>query len=274
MKRTSSIAEFCSDPVGRYSAGATHLVWCHSGSLVGTVHWSRPSEQDARELVARIGFGEHPAMAAGFSVLMDARGMEAFDWPAFEIVSEFAKSQLPLWSRLIRRHAIVVPTGSTGAIVAGLIPLLGPDYPLKFFASDAYDEAVAWLERPELRAVLDRVTDLADNARGTAPILRQLRDHLDRAIATATIEGAAAELGMSTRTLQRELHEQDTQFSHELMHARVRAALQLLEHSDEKIEAIARRVGCSSSSYLSQIFCRVIGETPAEFRARRRQRAE
>jgi AraC-like DNA-binding protein len=48
---------------------------------------------------------------------------------------------------------------------------------------------------------------------------------------------------------------------------------QLLAHSDEKIEAIARKVGCSSSSRLSTLFRKAVGETPAQFRARRRHTA-
>jgi AraC-like DNA-binding protein len=154
------------------------------------------------------------------------------------------------------------------ATVAGLIPLVGPSHPLRFFGAE--DEALAWLARPELPSVLAEAAALADDARGTTPLVRSLRHRLDGSLAEATIAATARALGVAPRSLQRELERNGTSFRLELTRARVRAASQLLESSDEKIEAIARRVGWGSSSRMSAIFRRQLGETPAQYRARRR----
>jgi AraC-like DNA-binding protein len=268
MRRAAGIDDFVGDPVGRYSVGATHLVWCHSTNLCGTSHWGQPSEIEAGELVRRLDLSLHPSLAGGFDAFMDVRGMEKFDWGAFGVVSGYVRSRLPEWARRIRHHAIVVPPGVVGVFVAGLMPLLGSNHPLRFFSEVA--EAVEWLGREDLLPVLDALGPIVQEARGVPPLLRSLREYLDRSLSDATVKEAAHALGLSPRSLQREMRDQGTQFTHELMQARVRAACVMLEHSDEKIESIARRVGCTSSSQLSGLFRREVGETPARYRTRRR----
>jgi AraC-like DNA-binding protein len=268
MKSARGIDEFVGDPVGRYDLGATHLVWCHSPTLVGTVHWGRPDASHARELTRRLEVTRHPALAGGFDGYMDARGMEAFDWPAFGVLSDYVREQLADWRRKIRRHAIVVPHGIVGAVVAGLLPLLGPDYPLRFFSS--VESAVEWFGRPELLSALDELAPIVDEAQGVTPLVRTLRGQLARSLDEPTLVAVARTLGMTTRTLQRDLRRDGTSFSNELTAARVRAARTMLETTDEKVEVIARRVGCASSSQLSLIFRRNVGETPAQYRVRRR----
>lgn len=268
MKRARSIEDFVAEPVGRFQTGRTHLVWCHSPTLCGSVHWGRPTDADAHALVRRLELSLHPALARGFDGIMDARAMESFDWPAFGVVSEYVRERLGEWNKRIRRHAVLVPPGIVGGLVAGLLPLIGPSYPLRFFSSA--DEALAWMGRPELSEVLEEANRLADQARGVAPLIRSLRHHLDGSLGSATVGAVAHALGLAPRSLQRELGRYETSFRLELMRARVRAACLMLEHSDEKIEAIARRIGWASSSQMSAIFRREVEETPAQYRARRR----
>lgn len=268
MERALSIESFVADPVGRYSVGSTHIVWCHSATLAGTAHFGKPSEADAAELVARLAVTDHPALGKGFDVIMDAHAMESFEWPAFSVLTDYVRQKLAAWSRGIRRHAIIVPRGTTGAVVAGLLPMLGPDYPLRFFTIEDRAQAIEWLGRPELVTLLSEVDRLVDEARGVPTLLRALRDYLDGALLNATIEDAARVMGTSTRTLQRALHDHDTQFTAELAQARVRTALHLLQHTEEKVDIIARQVGCSSASHLAQLVSRAIGDTPAQYRAR------
>lgn len=268
MKAARDIDELIADPVGRFDRGGTHLVWCHSPSLCGTAHWGEPSEADAKGLVRRLEVSIHPALANGYAVFMDARGMESFSWPAFTVVADYVKQRLPAWSRLIQRHAVVVPSGVAGVFVAGLMPLIGANHPLRFFSSVA--EAVEWLEHPELPGVLEELAPIVDEARGVPAVVRALRDHLERHLEGATIGAAARAVGQSPRTLQRELKRHGTSFTAEIARTRLRQASALLEHSDEKVEVIARRVGCASSSQLSGLFRQQLGETPAQYRARRR----
>jgi AraC-like DNA-binding protein len=105
--------------------------------------------------------------------------------------------------------------------------------------------------------------------RQIGPTVRALREYLGRALRDATVEGGARTLGVSPRTLQRELRHARTHFTAELLRARVDAACEKLAHTDEKIETIAREVGCISASQLSTLFRRSLGETPGQFRTRR-----
>jgi transcriptional regulator GlxA family with amidase domain len=50
----------------------------------------------------------------------------------------------------------------------------------------------------------------------------------------------------------------------------VRVAIKMLTETDEKIEAIARDVGCVSASQLSALFKKHVGDTPARVRERLR----
>jgi AraC-like DNA-binding protein len=270
MRRARTIEDLLADPVGAYNLGRTHLVWCHSPTLAGTVHWGQPSQDDAAELVRRLDISIHPALAEGLVALMDASAMESFDLPAFGVVAAYVKSRIEEWSRRFVKHAVVVPEGVAGVFVAALMPLAGTLHPLRFFSSMA--EALEWLERPELLEVLDEINPVVEEARGVSPLLRSLREHLAEDLGTATLEAAAQALGMSARSLQRELQHENTSFTSELMQARLRAACVHLEHSDEKIDAIARRVGSASSSQLSELFRRQLGETPARYRERRRRK--
>ena len=197
--------------------------------------------------------------------------MESFDWPAFGVVSDFVRRRLTTLNRLVRKHAILVPPGLVGALVAGLLPLLGPSYPMRFFATS--EEAQAWIDRPDLAAALEEALHLADEARGLTPLLRSLRHRLDGALKHATVAMMARALGIAPRSLQRELERHRTSFRLELTRARVRAACLMLETSDDKIEAIARRSGWGTSSQMSSVFRRHVGETPAAYRARRRTAA-
>jgi AraC-like DNA-binding protein len=71
--------------------------------------------------------------------------------------------------------------------------------------------------------------------------------------------------------LQRSLLGCSTSFRAEVERARVREAERLLTEGDEKVEVIARRVGCASPSHFAALFRRTTGEAPADFRGRRRR---
>jgi AraC family transcriptional activator FtrA len=82
-----------------------------------------------------------------------------------------------------------------------------------------------------------------------------------------TVEGCAAALHTSERTMQRRLREAGTSFGEQLRRARVGAAWELLRFSDLKIDAIAARVGLGTASRMSAVFRTDMGVTPTQFRA-------
>ena len=268
VDRALSIDSFLANPVGHYFAGPTYLVCSWSSTLCGSAHWGRPTDQDARDLTRLFDLSRHRDFAGGFCVYMDSRALEPLEWSAVEIVLDYVRSRLPEWSRVIKKQAVLVPDGPSGALVAGMAPLAGLTYPMRFFAVP--EEARAWLDHPEVAQALAAMQPLVDAERGMSPVLRSVRRYLERALESATIEGAASEAGLSPRSLQRELRRHQTSFSGELGAARIRVACELLTFSDDKIENIARRVGCATSSHLSRFFRRTVGETPAEYRARTR----
>src|SRR5262249_15290928 len=140
--------------------------------------------------------------------------------------------------------------------------------PFRFVAQLA--DAFTFLDHPDAPAAYDAATRIASAARGTAALLGQLRVQLARDLAGASVEGAAAALGRSARTFQRELQALGTSFTDELRRARVAAAQELLTMSDLKIDAIAARVGFGTASRMSAALRRELGVTASELRARGR----
>ena len=93
-----------------------------------------------------------------------------------------------------------------------------------------------------------------------------LRSHLD-----ASLAGAAAELAVSTRTLQRRLLDAASSFRSELQAARIERAQHLLANTDDKVTSIALEVCCASVQQFSDLFRRATNTTPTEWRQQRRR---
>jgi AraC-like DNA-binding protein len=200
----------------------------------------------------------------GYDILVDWSGIEGLDPPAFAELLKHLKRLLDATTRL-RRAAIVRAPGMAGAIVAGVFHDEVPRSRAALFADRV--EAFAWLGLAE--DVRKRVVHLLDTHLAAPPFLRALRDRL-ACRGSATLGSEARALGLSERTLSRQLHEAGTSFRGELERARVRAAEALLVDTQLKLEAVARQVGFASRTHFSQIFRRATGESPSEFRARRR----
>jgi AraC-like DNA-binding protein len=232
--------EFVADPIGRYRVGATHVLWCASPTFCGSIHWGRLDERELLELTRWFEIVRHPALRR-FAVY-------------------------------IEHQAVVLDSGPVALILAGVAPLTGPSHPLRFFSSR--EDASAWLGRDELPAILDEVDALAGDARGRSPELHRLRAYLDAHLREATVEDAACALQRSTRSLQRCLRNAGSGFGAELTRARLDRACALLTGSDEKVETIARRVGYTTSTSLSVLFRRELGETPARYRERHKPDAK
>lgn len=270
MRRVHDIDRFSGDPVGRYVLGPTYLVWCASPTLCGSVAWGAPGERDVRDLCRLFDLSR--SIAAGHDVFMDSAGIESVDWSALAILRDYTKSRLEEWSKRIRRQAVIVPPGPSGIILSGLVPFLGGSaYPLKFFS--ARGEAFAWLSREDVRPAVEQIEALVDEARGVSAMVRALRDHLEGSLLSASVESAARAMAVTPRSLQRELKARGTTFSVELAAARVRAGSMLLAHSDDKIESIARKVGCSSASHFAALFRKTLGETPLQYRTKHRSQS-
>jgi len=89
----------------------------------------------------------------------------------------------------------------------------------------------------------------------------------------ASIASVADSLGMTVRTLQRRLDDDDTQFSDLLDRVRVREVTRHLSQRRLRLTDIADLLGYSSLSAFSNWYRGRFDETPSETRRRARQRA-
>jgi AraC-like DNA-binding protein len=266
MRAIRDVREWLTDPVGACVLGPTWALWCHSPDLCGSLHWGRPGEKDLEPLVEALEFICLPLFDGGADILQDNRRIERLDADALMAFGLRIRDRLPEWGRRIRRHAVVLPDGLAGVMVAGLLPSLEPPYPFRFVRDPA--DAAAFLGRPEALAVLRDAEKLAESARGRSVIIDRLRAQLAQALVGPSLDQMAGAMGLSGRTLQRQLHDLGTSFSDEVRRARVAAAAELLNTTDAKIEAIALRVGFSSASRMSTAFRAELGLTPSQLRQR------
>ena len=266
MQRALSPEDLAADPIDRYWLGEHQLVWCRSPTACGSLHWGRPTHHDARDLTIAMQLAKHPALADRIDVLVDSSAIERVEWLPFARVLEAARECVP--AHRIRRHAVVVGPGLVGAQVA---PLVATTLPLR--VSTDRSAAYAWLEWApgnDAIAAVDEATQVMIEARRCAAVVHRLRVYLTASLTIATVDSAAATLITSARTLQRELAAAGTSFSAELHAARIRVAAEKLLVTGDKVEVIAREVGCASASRLAAIFRRFTGTTPAVYRERYR----
>ncbi|MCR9093112.1 MAG: AraC family transcriptional regulator [bacterium] len=79
------------------------------------------------------------------------------------------------------------------------------------------------------------------------------------------VEDVATALGMSSRSLKRNLQAEGLTFSQILDDLRLGLALHLLEHDDRRIDEIAYRLGFSDASAFHKAFRRWTGKSPSEY---------
>ena len=84
----------------------------------------------------------------------------------------------------------------------------------------------------------------------------------------ATIEAAAAGLAVGPRTLQRRLSAAGTRFGTELAHAKVVRARRLMRDPARRLSDVALEVGCATPSAFSDLYRRMTGESPSQWRRR------
>jgi len=269
VRRAEGVEEFVASPLGRYVAGPTFLAWCFDATLAGSVTWGSPTELEILQLLRAFEFNH--AMRAGYGVVTDGSRLVSIDPVPFGIVMEYVQRRLPEYTRSVGRQAFVHREGLVGASIAGLAPALRVPWEWRPFTDDA--AAFEWVGHPAAARVRDEVRATVEALSTQPESLRALGAYLSRNLPSATLRSAGRALGISERSLQRALAAAGTTFRREVSRARVEAAAHLLSSTQAKLEAIAREVGCTSGSHLSQLFRRERGETPGAYRARRMARS-
>lgn len=224
--------------------------------LVATIAWGSFDEVEARALsTAWLASLVGPPR----ETLIDITHLVMSDDAAFAVFRTALEQHRDERARAVRRQALVMRDGYAASFVCGYLAQFPPPYELRSFA--ARDEALAWLGHAGSRDAL------AELEVARHDVLARLRGWLESAnLGTATVEAAAAELGVTARTLQRRLSELETRFAAEVARSQVTRAQRLMQTSDRKLSDVALEVGCATPSGFSDLFRRVTGETPSQWR--------
>jgi AraC-like DNA-binding protein len=268
----SDLDRFLPSPVGRCFAAGHVLLWYPDRQISIISAWDRPTEQDCRLLCRALSIDPPPLVAQHLS-LLDFHALLSMDLPVFEIFCRFIAERRDHYRQRVARCAVVWPTGNwqMGALVAGLLPLLGDPFPWQLF-TDSRD-ALCWLGRDDAEVLVGGLAGLAAQASEQTTLVQELRDVLTRQYRGLTIAQAAALLRTSSRTLQRQLRGAQTSFHAELDAARVHRAKALLLGSDMKLLAVAQAVGYHKTQPFTAVFRRATGQSPAAWRQEHRARS-
>jgi AraC-like DNA-binding protein len=262
--RRACLEDFVRSPVGRFVAGRTFAHFCASPEFFGTILVGVPDVTDMRAL-AQAHDADVRCGARHLSIF-DASRLEAVTADAYEAINAAWFERQTALNRLTERQAIVLPGGMAGATLTGYRRFSPLRFPTRVF--DKPGPALAWLGQPHLEGPLRSIAaELAEEGAS----LRAVRAHLF-ASPTSTLAQVSRSLGMSDRSLQRQLTGAGTSFRIEAIQARIEAAKKLLAETDLKLSAIALDVGCASSQHFSVQFRRVTGSTPSAWRVRARGR--
>jgi AraC-like DNA-binding protein len=142
--------------------------------------------------------------------------------------------------------------------------VVDPPFPVEVFTN--IHDAAAWLGDGTAGNWTTALAELWKRVLSDRPEVRQVRALISEDLVHATLDGAARALGVSPRTLQRQLQDAGTSFVSELTAARIAAAQAKMRSTDLKLTAIALEVGCSSLQHFSGLFRRETGLTPSAWR--------
>jgi AraC-like DNA-binding protein len=268
LERAETLGTLAPDPRGKYFVGRSWLsFFAAHGRFSGTIVWGEPSPEDVKEWTACADLRISEACAP-HATLFDAYNVERLSPSAFGELAGYASRSLAGLEARITRLAVVHHGGFAGAVAVGFTRLVPVPFPAEIFRDAA--KALSWLGCEDDAPLLDELGRVRNEARAVGPLVRDLAAFLHRH-PEATPAVAARALALSTRSLQRRLHEQNTTFRRELDGARVRLAQRLLEDSDASVSEVARRVGLTSPQHLSTLFHRCGHESPSAWRARLRR---
>ncbi len=247
-------------PVGRWAQVSELTVWMLGPKLAGSIYSGFVSSAELLRTLAPLAF--HRAFDRPFRAIVDVSAVTGVDVSLFPFLVEHTR-EMALTKGLIDRAACIRPKGVTGAVASGVFhDYLGANMDFRFV--DSFDEAVAYVEAEPHRAEIEAMIRATAESSVIVSLRRLLLEDPRR-----TLDAVARSLGVSTRTLQRACLDSETTFRDEVANARFAFSEQLLRVTDDKIDAIARRAGYSSSAAFARRFQQVHGITPTQFRAKR-----
>jgi AraC-like DNA-binding protein len=267
VKAAGSLADYLSNPFGRYIAGRT---WAHFfvvPELCGLALWERPDVEQVREMVEAIE-SEAPGRAPVHKSIIDVRRLSGIDPVAFQEFSQRMGQRGAVLGPNVTHHAIVRPTGVVGATVSGFYAVTPTNFPDRIKVFDSMEEALRWMGHAA--SVGAEIDAMVDAVRAVPAALQTVRKLIAEQHGKLTLREAARSAGVSARTLQSQLLAAGTSLRAENNAARVAWAQRLLDDTDHKITSIAFEVGCSSLQHFSTMFQKATGMSPSAWRSRKR----
>ncbi len=256
-------ADFAKSPLGSYLAGPCWVyAWPHPALCVSAL-FGEPGPDDM-EALTRLYALELVPPAEPHASIIDARRVKSVDATAFAVLAQYVEAKRAEMERFVTRLAIVRPDGFVGALAAGFYQTVPPPYPVESF--EDLSAALAWTGGED-RALEEELAGLVSATSDLPDVVRDLRRAIEARLPDdASIDQAAADLGVAVRTLQRRLGAAKTTFRAELAAVQVERAKHWLARTDAPISRIAYEVGLSTPQHLSALFRKATGKTPTEYR--------
>lgn len=267
MREAPSVDAFQRDPIGSYILDRCFLCWSFDATLWGCIYWGSFTEDDFASLAKALDAELH-ADVPPHAGIADLRRLEGVTPHLHDLLAKYYASRWGALRTRIVQQAVVRPWGGMlGSMVAGFYQVYVPPYPFRVVTDPR--EALTWFGREQDAGVLDVLERRIHEGAARSPIVVALRALLARDTRGAALDSASRSLGVSTRTLQRQLKEAGTSFQSELQAMRLRGAQRMLLETDAKLTAIATELGFASLQHFSMVFRKATGESPGAWRARR-----
>ncbi len=259
---------FVQAPQGRCLVGEHVVAWFVDDGFSALVMWGHPTDDDLRCMMAFKQARCRP-QSAPHRTLIDLHRLEHVERAHFEqLLAHNVRLNAGLPRSGSIRCAVVRPTGFVGATIEGFLTI--EDAPPTTASFTSLAPAIDWLDLPDGPRLLADLDTLEKRARSTPRAVEELRRGVAAGEVFGSLSAAARRLGVSTRTLQRQLQAVGTTYRDELNALRVRRAQELLRTTDLKLLGIALTLGIKKPQQLSALFRRLTGESPAAFRRRLR----
>jgi AraC-like DNA-binding protein len=258
-------ATFVGAPIGKWRRAGCSVVWCHSPTLTGCISWGRQTADETRAVMCL--FDGFTQLAPRFDVILDGSSIDKVEPGSLLVFADWMRRNLELLRRRVRRHIGVNAPGVNAFLFAGILPLIGGGWPLTRVLERR--EAFRLLLPTGADELCAELEEIMNQVRGMPAVLSRLRDLLAGRHGRISAAEAARALGLSVRSLQRELSQAGYSYRDEQHAAQFRRAEELLQQ-ESKISVVAARLGISERALTALVRSRS-GLTPAELRQRLRQ---
>lgn len=266
VERAPDESSFFAAPHGRYLSAEGVIFWCQGPRLWGVTLWGSVTDACVARLTGWID-EEHRHDVPPYVTALDFRRVRGIEGDAFARWQAWYPQNRARQQQRVLRAAIVRPDGGIVApVVAGIPTVVAP--PIPWTVSVDLGAALAWLEIPSPDAVALTLDAMHDACASRPPVVDALRAMLDRNLRAVTPDAVASSLGLSVRSLQRQLQAAGTSYDVEVQTARIRLAQRLLAESDRKLGAVAIESGFATQAHFNAVFRRLTGETPGAWRRR------